>query len=438
MKWLLRLALNLVLCMVLAAWIALPALGVAVLAAVLAAALVATRRGRQALSVAQVGLSTLTERLGSSAVIVIGIAGVVGVLVALLAMGEGYRQTLSGTGNEDTAMVLRGGSGAEVASVLARDSVVQITDAAGIAHDAGNRPLASPEIVVAANLHVRGGLPDDVGSVQLRGVGEQGFAVRPGLHLVEGRRFTPGLRELVVGRGALRQFDGLQVGKTVQLGSNPWTVVGVFDSGDAMDSELWGDANVVADAYRRGASRTSVVARLQNPAAMNTLKAALADNPQLSVDATTTLEFYAKQSEGIVKVLRIIGMVVGSIMGVGAVFGALNTMFAAVAARAREIATLRAIGFGGMPVVAAILMETLLLALVGGIVGGLVAWILFDGYSASTMAAGSVGKLSFALRVTPELMWTGIKWALAIGFIGGLFPAVHAANMSPAAALRQL
>lgn len=438
MTILIRLGLFVLLCLVLAAWIVLPPLGVLALAVVLAAGLLATRRGRQALSVAQVGLSTLTERLGSSAVIVIGIAGVVGVLVALLAMGEGYRQTVSGTGNDETVMVLRGGSGAEVASVLDRNTVVQIFDAPGVAHDAKNAPLASAEIVVAANLHVRGGGLDDVGSVQLRGVGEQGFAVRPGLHLVEGRAFKPGLRELVAGRGAMRQFDGLQLGQTVQLGSNPWTVVGVFDSGDALNSELWADANVVADAYRRGASRSSVVARLQDVASLNTLKAALAANPQINVDATTTLEFYAKQSDAMVKVLRIIGMVVGSIMGVGAVFGALNTMFAAVAARAREIATLRAIGFGGLPVVVAVLIETLLLALVGGIVGGLVAWALFDGYSASTMAAGSVGKLSFALRVTPELMWTGIKWALAIGFIGGLFPAVHAANMSPAAALRQL
>ena len=429
--WLLGLALAL------AAWILVPLFALA-LALVLALWLLLTRRGRQALSVAKIGVSTLTQRLGSSAVIVVGIAGVVGVLVALLAMGEGYRQTLAGSGNEETAMVLRGGSGNEVSSVLDRNAIVLISEAAGLAHDAKGAALASPEIVVAANLHVRGGGPDEVGSVQLRGVGEQGFAVRPNLRIAQGRKFTPGLRELVVGKGALRQFDGLVLGQSVRLGSQPWTVVGVFEAGDAMDSELWGDANVVSDAYRRGAGRTSVVARLQSPQSFQTFKDALAANPQLSVDAVTTLDFYSKQSEGIVKALRIIGIVVGSIMGIGAVIGALNTMFAAVAARAREIATLRAIGFAGTPVVVAVLVETLLLALIGGLLGGVIAWLLFDGFSASTMAAGSVGKLSFQLRVTPGLLWTGVNWALAIGLIGGLFPALRAARLPVTTALREM
>jgi putative ABC transport system permease protein len=212
----------------------------------------------------------------------------------------------------------------------------------------------------------------------------------------------------------------------------------LFATGDALESEIWADGNVVADTYRRGGSRTSVTARLADPQAFKTLKAALEANPQLQVDVSTTLDYFSKQSEGVTKVLRVIGITVGTIMAIGAMFGALNTMFAAVAARAREIATLRAIGFSGVPVVVAVMLETMLLALMGGVLGGLLAWLIFDGYGASTMAAGSVGKLSFALRVSPELLWTGLKWALAIGFIGGLFPAVRAARLPVTTALREL
>jgi len=423
----------------LAAWVVLPWVGFLVIVVLLALWLGLTRAGGRTRSVAAVGLSTLPQRLGSAAVIVVGIAGVVGVLVALLAMGEGYRQALTGSGNEDTAIILRGGSANEVSSVLTRDNIVQIEQSAGIAHNAKGEPISSAELVVAANLPVRGGNADDVGSVQLRGVGTQAFAVRPKLKLVAGRQFTPGLRELMVGTGAQRQFVGLDIGKEVRLGSQMWTVVGIFSTGDAFDSELWADANSVADAYRRGSSRTTVIAQLTSPAALDgTLKKALADNPQLAVDASTTLDFYAKQSEGVVKALRIIGITVGVIMGIGALFGALNTMFAAVAARAREIATLRAIGFAGTPVVIAVMLETLLLALLGGLLGGVIAWALFDGFSASTMAAGSVGKLSFSLRVTPQLLWEGIKWALAIGLIGGLYPALRAARLPVTTALREM
>jgi putative ABC transport system permease protein len=292
--------------------------------------------------------------------------------------------------------------------------------------------------VAAANLPARGGKAGDEGSAQVRGVGDEAFAVRPQLKIIAGRRFQPGLRELIVGKGAVRQFTGLDVGATLKLGNQPWTVVGVFESGDAMESELWGDANVVNDTYGRGSGRNSATVKLTSAAAFKDFKAALAANPQLKVDASTTLEFFAKQSEKMTQILRVIGITVGAIMAVGAVFGALNTMFAAVASRAREIATLRAIGFRGLPVVVAVMLETMLLALIGGAIGGLVAWLLFNGFEASTMAAGSVGKLSFNLRVSPGLLWEGIKWALAIGFIGGLFPAARAASLPVTAALREL
>ena len=397
-----------------------------------------SRQGRQAASVTGVGISTLRQRLGMSSVVVVGIAGVVGVLVALLAMSEGYRETLSKTGSADTAIVMRGASASEVMSVLDHDSVTLIPQAAGIARNSKGQPMASPELVVAANLPIKGGSADDEGSVQLRGVGEQAWAVRPQVKIIAGRTFTPGMRELIAGKGATKQFAGLEPGHQIRLGSQLWTVVGVFASGDSLDSEIWGDAGVVADTYRRGGSRASVTVRLNDPQTFDAFKTALEANPQLKVDVSTTLDYFSKQSEGTTKTIRAIGITVGLIMAIGALFGALNTMFAAVASRAREIATLRAIGFRGLPVVVAVMLETMLLALLGGVLGGLLAWLLFNGYSASTLAAGTVGKLSFELKVTPQLLWVGVLWALTIGFIGGLFPALRAARLPVTTALREL
>ena len=418
----------------LAAWIVLPWPALLALAVAFALWMVLTRSGRQAASVTRVGISTLTQRLGASSVVIVGIAGVVGVLVALLAMAEGYRHTVSSSGDEQTAIVLRGGSSAELMSVMTRDAITTIERAPEIARDADGRPLASPELVVAANLPRRDNAAED-GSVQLRGVGDMAWAVRPNVQLVEGRRFEPGKRELVVGKGARRQFAGLEPGAELRLGNQPWTVVGVFESGDGMESEIWADAEVVATTYRRGSSRASVFARLSSPSAFNAFKATLDADPRLQVEAQTTLAYFQGQSAGVSKVLRIIGIVVGSIMAIGAVFGALNTMFATVASRAREIATLRAIGFRGIPVVVAVMLETMLLAALGGVLGGLLAWLVFNGYTASTLAGG-VAQLTFEFKVSPELLWQGLKWALAIGFVGGLFPALRAATMPVTDALR--
>ncbi|MGJ4727663.1 ABC transporter permease [Luteimonas sp. SDU101] len=434
-KKLLRgLGLFLVLLAFLALWIVLPWQGLLAVALGLALWMGLTRSGRQAASVTWVGVGTLRQRLGASSVVVIGIAGVVGVLVALLAMAEGYRHTVSNSGSEDTAIVLRGGSSAELMSVMSRDAITAIERAPQIARDAEGRPLASAEIVVSANVVRKDG---EDGSVTLRGVSDMAWAVRPDLQLVQGRRFETGRRELVVGSGAHRQFAGLDVGSELRLGNQVWTVVGIFDSGDAMASEMWADAEVVAAAYRRGSSRASVFARLTSPEAFNAFKATLAADPRLQVEADTTLGYFSKQSEQLTTVLRWIGIVVGSIMAIGAVFGALNTMFATVAARAREIATLRAIGFRGLPVVVAVMLETMLLALLGGIVGGLLAWLVFNGYTASTLAGG-VASLSFEFRVSPQLLWEGLKWALAIGFVGGLFPALRAATLPVTDALRAM
>src|SRR5690554_2567176 len=433
-SFLISAGLVLVLVAGLVGWSILPWWGALAFVVALAAWMLATRSGRQAASVTSVGISTLPQRLASSSVVVIGIAGVVAVLVALLAMAEGYRQTVSSAGNEDTAIVLRGGSAAEVMSVLDRESIVTVLQAPEIARDAGGRPLASAELVVAASLPIRGGAAGEDGSVQVRGVGPEAWRVRPHMRIVEGRDFEPGRRELVVGKGARRQFTGLDPGREVRLGSDTWTVAGVFESGDALESEIWADAEIVATTYRRGSSRNSITARLVEPGAFNAFKATLDADPRLQVEADTTAGYFARQSEGTTRVLRVIGIVVGSIMAIGAVFGALNTMFATVASRAREIATLRAIGFRGLPVVVAVMLETMLLALLGGLLGGILSWLVFNGYTASTLAG--VASLTFEFQVTPQLLWNGLKWALAIGFAGGLFPAVRAARLPVTTALR--
>jgi putative ABC transport system permease protein len=415
-------------------WLAAPWFVLAGLAALFVLWLLLTQRGQQAGSVTQVGLSTLRQRIGASSVVVVGIAGVVAVLAALLAMAEGYRETLRNSGGTDSAIVLRGASATEVMSVMPHDSVLVIAQAPGIARDAQGRALVSPELVVAANLPVKGGKPGEDGSVQLRGIGGMAWAVRPNVKIIAGRQFVSGRRELVAGVGARRQFAGLEPGQQVRLGSQRWDVVGVFQSDDVMDSELWGDAEVVATTYRRGSSRTSVTVKLTSASAFKGFKAALQADPRLDVDASTTLDYFSKQSETMTKVIRIIGIVVGAIMAIGAVFGALNTMFATVANRAREIATLRAIGFRGVPVVVAVMLETLLLALLGGLLGGALAWLLFNGFTASTLAG--TGKLTFDFKVSAQVLWTGIQWALAIGFVGGLFPALRAARLPVAEALR--
>jgi putative ABC transport system permease protein len=417
-------------------WTMLPWPAILALAIVLVLWLLLTRRGRQTLSVTRVGLSTVTQRLGSSAVIVIGIAGVVGVLVAMLAMGDGFQATLQQTGSDDTAIVLRGGSQAELNSVLSRDNISTIEEAPGIAKDANGRPIASAELVVVANLPKKSDASVDA-NVPIRGIDDAAWALRPKVKIIAGRRFKPGLRELDVGQGALRQFAGLDVGKELRLAGQTWTVVGVFASGDSYDSELWGDAKSVASAYRRGSSAESVTVRLASPAALDTFKAALMSNPTLKVDVSTTSEYFSKQSEGLTKVIRAVGITVGVIMAIGAIFGALNTMFAAVAARSREIATLRALGFRGVPVVVSVLLETMLLALLGGVLGALIVWLVFNGYTASTLGA-NFSQVVFQFKVSPQLLWSGLKWALAIGFIGGLFPAVRAARLPVTTALREL
>ena len=431
-KFLFNLGLVLLVILAVFAWTWLPWFGVVALVLAFAVWMALSRSGRQAASVTAVGVSTIRQRAGSSSVIVIGIAGVVAVLVALLAMGDGLTATLESGGRTDTAIVLRGGSAAESASVLVHDDVMAIEQAPGIARDAGGKPMASAELVVAASVKQK---DSNDANAQLRGVDDEAWALRPNLKIIQGRRFKPGLRELDVGQGAARQFAGMAIGDEVKLGTESWKVVGMFASGDAYDSELWADRQTVASAYRRGNSAESVLVKLTSAAAFDSFNAALASDPKLKVEASSTKVYFAKQSAGLAKVIRIVGLTVGVIMAIGAIFGALNCMFAAVAGRAREIATLRAIGFRGVPVVVSVMLETMLLALFGGVLGALVVWLVFNGYTASTLSG--LTQLVFRFQVSPQLLWEGLKWALAIGFIGGLFPAVRAARLPVTTALRE-
>ena len=413
----------------------LPGAVLAALALLFALAIAFTRRGAQIRSIAWMGLATIPQRLGSSAVVVVGIAGVVAVLVALLAMAAGFESTLRQTGDDDTAIIVRAGSQTEINSQLSHEVATLVSQAPQILHDPQGRPIASAELVVVASIPKRKTGLD--ANVELRGIGDQAWALHPQLRIIAGRRFRAGLRELIVGEGARQQFGGVDVGSTLKLNGQLWSIVGAFQTGDAHDSEIWGDVEVVGSTYRRGSAVASVTARLTDPSAIDAFRAALATDPRIQVDASTTRAYYNAQSEQLSRLIRILGATVGVIMGVGAVFGALNTMYATVAARAREIATLRAIGFGGLPVVVAVILETMLLAAVGGALGAALAWLVFHDFTASTLGA-NFSQVVFAFQVSPALLADGLKWALAIGLIGGLFPALRAARMPVTAGLREL
>ncbi|WP_395648458.1 ABC transporter permease [Thermomonas sp.] len=413
-------------------WIKLPWFAVLGIAIVIALWLLATRSGRLAREATKLGIAGLPQRWGASSVIVIGIAGVVGVLVAMLAMGEGFKATLDKTGDDSTAILLRAGSQAETNSVITRDQTPLIAALPGIVRAADGKALVSPELSQVVNLVSRNDGSDV--NVQFRGVGPQGWAIRPQIKIVQGRKFNPGLREIVIGKGAQTQFRDMEVGKQLKLANQQWTIVGVFEAKDSHDSELWTDADVLGPSYQRQAFQ-SVTVKLAGKSGFKQLKAALAGDPRLKLDVATTRDYYGKQSEGLTKLIKILGSVIGAIMAIGAVFGALNSMYAAVAGRAREIATLRALGFRGLPVVTAVMLETMLLALLGGVLGALIAWLVFNGYTVSTLG-NNFSQVVFQFKVSPELAWTGLKWALGIGLVGGLFPALRAARLPVTEALR--
>lgn len=387
----------------------------------------------QILAITGVNLKSIPQRWGASLVIVIGLAGVVAVFVALLAMSEGFQSTLAATGSKQSALILRGGSQAELNSGFGRDEATLIRLAPGIRKGADGKPLTSAEMLVITELMKKGETRNG-SNVTLRGVEANAFALRPQLRVVEGRSFTPGLRELVVGRGVTRQFEGVQVGQTLRMRGSEWTVVGIFESGDGHDSELWADAEVAQSTFgRRGYS--SVLAGLDSEQSIATLKAALTADPRLNVDVQSEQAYYSGQTRQFRATIGVLAGVVTLIMALGAIFAALNTMYAAVAARAREIATLRALGFGALPVLVSVMIEAIALSLVGGVLGALIAYVLFNNISVSTLGANFT-QVVFAFKVTPALVVTGLVIAVVVGFIGGLLPSIRAARMPVTTALR--
>jgi putative ABC transport system permease protein len=387
----------------------------------------------QITSISAMNLRSIPQRLGTSFVIVIGIAGVVAVLLSVLAMATGIMKTIANTGRPDRAIVLRGGSNAELSSALSRDNAVTIMDAPGVKRGADGKPIASAETLTLVELPTEKG--QSWANATIRGVGPAVLALRPEMKLVQGRMFKPAVHELIVGTKAHSQFEALGLGKRIAFANGDWVIVGIFASGgDRHESEIFGDAETMMSAIQRNAYQP-VTVQLESAGSFDAFKTALTTNPTLSVDVKRESEFFAEESKPISRVLSIVAYVVGGIMAVGALFGALNTMYSAVSARAVEIATLRALGFGSASVVVSVFAEALALALIGAGIGSLAAWVFFDGNVINT-SAGGISQLVFALTLTPALIALGIVWAAAIGLIGGLFPAVRAARLPVAQALR--
>lgn len=389
---------------------------------------------RQIREIVAMNLQSIPQRWGASLVIVVGIAGVVAVLVAMLSMSAGLTRTLGTTGRNDRAIVLRAGSNAELSSFLDRALVTLIRQDPAIVRGSDDLPLASGELIVITEVARKGEAGGT--NVTLRGVEPNAFELRPEVAIIEGRRFRPGLQELLVGRSAQRQFAGLAVGEQLVFKGVPWTIVGVFESnGDGHESELWADTEAVQNAFDRS-GYSSVLAQLDSAAAFDAFEARLRNDPQLTVDVERELEYFSAQSETLTFLIRLLTNVITVIMAFGALFGALNTMYSAVSARTREIGTLRALGFGKVSVIASVMAEALVLAVSGGLVGAVLAYLLFNGYSVSTLSPGSFTQVAFNFAVTPALIAQGLAWALLIGFLGGLMPALRAARLPVTEALR--
>jgi putative ABC transport system permease protein len=386
---------------------------------------------RQIAAVTGMSLRSIPQRIGSSCVIVIGIAGVVGVLVSVLGMAMSLADSMISTGADDRAIVLRTGANAEVSSSLTMDEALTIMDKPGVVRLADGTPLATRDLVRGVNLVKKA--DGATASITVRGTSLETFEIRPEIELVEGRLFEPGLREIIAGRAAQQEFVGLEVGDTVTLRDTQWQVVGAFTSGDAFESSILADNDTLLSSVQRSGA-SSITVKLESPEAFDTFADAVTTDPTLSAQVLRERQYYAQQSRQLQTILSTVSYFVGGIMAIGALFAALNTMYSAVSARSVEIATLRAIGFGSTGVVISVLTEALLLALVGAVLGAAAAWALFGG-NTITMG-GQVSSAIFELRISPSLLLIGVVWACAVGFLGGLFPAVRAARLPVATALR--
>jgi putative ABC transport system permease protein len=390
----------------------------------------------QTFTVTGLGVRTIPQRLGPSIVAMVGIAGVVVVFVSVLSIGEGFRAALVGAGSPQRAIVMRNGSESEMTSGLTGPETDIIKQAPGIARENG-KLMAAAEMYVVIDLNKRStGTP---ANVPIRGVEPTSFTVRPELHIVEGRPLQFGTNEAVVGRAAVRQFQGIDLGSDYVSKQMSLTIVGIFEQGGSVaESEIWCDAKTLQGAYRRGNSYQAVLAKLETPAAFQAFRDWLTSNPQLNVTTKTESDYYAGETETMTGLINGIGYTIALLMGIAAVFGAILTMYTAVATRTREIATLRALGFNTGSVIVSVLGESLALAAVGGLVGGLLAYVSFNGYQTATMNFQTFSQVAFAFAVTPALLTQGLVYALLMGLVGGVFPAVRAARLPISVALREL
>ena len=390
----------------------------------------------QIVAVTGVTIRSIPQRLGSSIVAIIGISGVIIVFTAVLSIAEGFRAAMRGTGDPQTVIVLRAGSDTEMTSGMSGETARLITEVPGIERGSDGVHASRELFVIIAVPLKRSGTD---ANVPLRGLTPAALTVRPQLRIAEGRMFTPGTNEIVVGRAASRQFENLVVGSAVRSGKTSWNVVGIFDAqGSVAESELWCDASVLQGAYQRGNSFQSVYLRLESVDGFQSVKDALTTDPRLNVTVIREPDYYAQQSQVLQAVIRYVGFSIAALMGLGAIFVAVNTMYSAVANRTREIATLRALGFGSFPVVMSVMAEAGLLALIGGLIGGGLAWLAFDGYQTATMNWQSFSQVAFAFAVTPALLLQGLVYAVGIGLFAALLPAFRAARLPVVTALRQL
>lgn len=390
----------------------------------------------QTLAVTALNLRTIPQRLGSSSVAIIGIAGVVVVLVSVLSIAQGFSAAMEESGSPLRAIVMRSGADSEMTSGLSGAEVEIIRQAPGILRDGGTA-IASAELYVVIDIPKKG--TNTPANVPMRGIDRTALQVRDEVSLIEGRMFEFGTDEVIVGRGAASQFVGLTVGSTLDTGQNRWRVVGMFEAdGGVSETEIWCDARVLQGAYRRGNSYQTVLARLDSSDTFTAFRDWLTSNPQLNVQVRRETEYYAQQSRALSTLIRTVGFGIAALMGIGAVFGAILTMYTAVSTRSREIATLRALGFNATSVVVSVLAESLALAAVGGAIGGVAAYLAFHGYQTSTMNFQTFSQVAFAFQVTPQLLTLGLVYALLMGLAGGLLPAIRAARLPIPSALREL
>ena len=387
----------------------------------------------QMLAVTIINLKSLPQRLWLSLTTVIAVGLVVTVLLAFLAMANGFRRTIADSGAEDVAVVLRSGSLSEINSVVLRDQIRLIEDGPGIARGAGGKPQTSGELYLTVDGIKRS--TRTKANVPLRGLGPQGAALRRGIVLTAGRMFNPGSNEIIVGKALGSEFEGFDLGRTVTFGTSRWIVVGIFSAdGSVFESEIWADLPVLQSLFKRTGSFQTVRARLTSPAALEALRAYSNSDPRLKLDVMSEAAYFAQQASNTSDLIQKLGWPLAIAMAFGSLAGALNTMYSSVATRSTEIATLRAIGFGGFSTFVGTLVESLILAAVGGVIGATAAYLIFDGFTASTMG-GSFGQVVFNFQLGPRLIGQGLLLALAVGVLGGLLPAVRAARMPIVAGL---